>query len=110
MSDDATNGESGRNRPYVVLEQQDLGDVVGRALETARVELSDATREAISELGGDVYVEKGRVPSRNAAHALRQIGGKYGIGVTPPLIAISERQFRARQVKVDAGDPRVSLS
>jgi hypothetical protein len=111
MTDDNNGAQSEqRNRPYVVLEQQDLGDVVGRALEAANIELSDAHKSLLGELAGDVYVEKARIPSRNAAHALTQVGREYGIGVTPPLVAVSERMFKPRQVSLTPGDPRVSLS
>jgi hypothetical protein len=109
---DANNGSQSevRNRPYVVLEQQDLGDVVGQALEAASIELDDDKKQLLAELAGDVYVEKARVPSRNAAHALTQVGRGYGLGLTPPLVAVSERMFRPRRVSIEAGDPKVSLS
>jgi len=104
-----TDNGSERNRPYVVLEQRDLGDVVRESLASAGVEISTEQTQLLEQLGGDVYVEKSRIPSRNAAHALTQIGRSYPLGSTPPLVAVSERMFKPRRVNIDAGDPRISL-
>lgn len=109
---DANNGSQSevRNRPYVVLEQQDLGDVIGEALADVGIELDEDELAKLARISGEIYVEKQRVPSRNAAHALTQVGRGYGIGLTPPLVAVSERMFRPRKVSIEAGDPKVSLS
>lgn len=110
MNDD-DNGGSDRNRPYVVLAQQAVGDVVLQVLKAAEVELDAAGWERVRQVtaGREAYFEKARIPSRNAVHALTQAGRTYtDAGDTPPLVAVSERMFRPRTVKVDF-DPRVSL-
>jgi hypothetical protein len=84
-------------RQYVVLEQSTVGELVTAAFEEAGFELPE---EVLSHLTGGVYAEVARVPSRNAAHALSQVGRRYDAGITPPLVAVSERMFRPRTLDV----------
>lgn len=109
---DSNGSQSERNRPYVVLEQTPLGALVVSLLSEADISLDtdQAAQLEDATAGRQVYEEKTRVPSRNAAHALTQTGRGYGIGLTPPLVAVSERMFKPRQVNIEAGDPRISLS
>jgi hypothetical protein len=106
-------GES-RARPYVVLEQSSLLDAVTVLFKSAEVGLGpeewDRVKQAAALSEGLIYAEVARLPSRNGAHALTQVGRNYDTGVTPPLVAVSERMFRPRTVKVDPGEPRVTVS
>lgn len=108
-----TNGtqSEARNRPYVVLEQKPLADLIAAVLAEANVDLAadQASLVADATEGRLVWEEKARLPSRNAAHALSQVGRSYAVGETPPLVAVSERMFVPRQLNIEAGDPRISL-
>jgi hypothetical protein len=106
--------EESRARPYVVLEQSSLLEAIVALLSAAEVGLGpeewDRVKQAAAQSEGLMYAEVARLASRNSAHALTQVGRNYDTGVTPPLVAVSERMFRPRTVKVDPGEPRVSLA
>lgn len=92
------------NRPYVVLEEKDLGGIV-RGMLASETDLDNGRLTAIAEAfgGAKVYREVLRADARNSDHALKQAGQVVEVG-TPDLIPVPLRYFQAQTV--DASDER----
>jgi hypothetical protein len=95
-------------RPYVVLEELLVVDVVSRAL--AHLGEAPLTEEQRTALGSVVtYRRVDEVPASNGVHALRRAAkANFEAGQSPNLVAVSARNMRAKPVAVSA-DTRVSV-
>lgn len=110
MSNSEVQSEDNR-RPYVVLEEGPLIEVIKAVLAEADVAVESDDWLAIERVcdGRLVYSQVAVIPSRNSAHALKQAGAQYERGTSPPLVAVSDRMFRPRTVDVNF-EPKVSLT
>lgn len=88
-------------RSYVVLEQQDLGELVEGLLGAKGIEIGEDLAQTLSGL--DVLLNLGTYDSKNTEHALRQ-AAKQAYADTehaePTLIPVSETYWRPTKVTV----------
>lgn len=89
-------------RPYTVLEQRDLGDLVRSVLEQdpGHSEYLESVIAAVS--GHDVYRPLGEFSARGARHAIRAAAKKvYGlVGCDRQMAGVVSKQLRLRPVVV----------
>lgn len=100
-----------KRRPYIVLEQTTLSDAFAGVLDAAEITLTSDQWAKIASASTTTtfYTTALVVEARNGSHALTIAGRTYEQGVTPPLVAVSERMFRPRRVNVEF-EPKVSLA
>lgn len=103
-SQEAVTADSNREtgvRSYVVLEQQDLGELVEGLLGAKGVEIDEDLAQTLSGL--DVLLNLGTYDSKNTEHALRQAAKQaYNESdhAEPTLIPVSETYWRPTKVTV----------